>query len=226
MYKRQDLHTQRLRQKGLYSLGPTHSKVAAKGPPHSKVAAKGGYSLGPTGYGKTTILTMTSSGQRIYLLEPPLPKGTAEGRYLPEPPHSKGTAEGRYSSPTQNVRLRNDTHFHNDELLSREDTLFISTTNYQQWTTLISTKNSYHAAEAASIPRCGMDFFSRSQRPLQTLLQCPYTPTPTPRATTCNNICVHVKDPVVQTSVDYENTKTPNMHRRLGSATLSQLAFP
>ena len=27
-------------------------------------------------------------------------------------------------------------------------------------------------------------------------------------------------------SVDYGNTKTPSMHRRLGSATLSQLGFP
>ena len=26
--------------------------------------------------------------------------------------------------------------------------------------------------------------------------------------------------------VDYRNTKTPSMHRRLGSATLSQVAFP
>ena len=26
--------------------------------------------------------------------------------------------------------------------------------------------------------------------------------------------------------MDYGNTKTPSMHRRLGSATLSQLAFP
>ena len=29
-----------------------------------------------------------------------------------------------------------------------------------------------------------------------------------------------------QSSVDYGNTKTLSMHRRLGSATLSQLAFP
>ena len=27
-------------------------------------------------------------------------------------------------------------------------------------------------------------------------------------------------------SVDYGNTKTPSVHRRFGSATLSQLAFP
>ena len=29
-----------------------------------------------------------------------------------------------------------------------------------------------------------------------------------------------------QSSMDYENTKTPSTHRRLGSATLSQLTFP
>ena len=29
-----------------------------------------------------------------------------------------------------------------------------------------------------------------------------------------------------QSSLDYGHTKTPSMHRRLGSATLSQLAFP
>ena len=46
-----------------------------------------------------------------------------------------------------------------------------------------------------------------------------------PFAVTWINICVHVKDPVVQT-VDYGNTKTPSMHPRFGSATLSQLAFP
>ena len=38
----------------------------------------------------------------------------------------------------------------------------------------------------------------------------------------------HGKDPVVNVkgSVDYKNTKTPKMHRRLGSATLLQPAFP
>ena len=41
-------------------------------------------------------------------------------------------------------------------------------------------------------------------------------------------ICAHVKDPVVRvkSSGYYENTKTPSMHPRLGSATLLQLAFP
>ena len=47
-------------------------------------------------------------------------------------------------------------------------------------------------------------------------------------AIACIYIGVHVQDPVSphQSSVDYENIKTPSMHRRLGSATLSQLAFP
>ena len=50
----------------------------------------------------------------------------------------------------------------------------------------------------------------------------------TPCAIACINICAHVKDPVVhvESSVDYGNTKTPSMHLRLASATLSQLAFP
>ena len=47
-------------------------------------------------------------------------------------------------------------------------------------------------------------------------------------AIACINICVHVKDPVVHVRVRWmkETLKTPSMHRRLGSATLSQLAFP
>ena len=64
-----------------------------------------------------------------------------------------------------------------------------------------------------------------------------------PCAIACINICVHVKDPVVHVRVwwimetlkhpactidlvDYGNTETPGMHDRLGSAALSQLAFP
>ena len=47
----------------------------------------------------------------------------------------------------------------------------------------------------------------------------------------CILICAHVKDPVVHVRVRWImaktlNTKTPSMHPRLGSATLSQLAFP
>ena len=47
-------------------------------------------------------------------------------------------------------------------------------------------------------------------------------------AIACIYICAHVKDPAVRVKslVDYENAITPSMHRRLGSATLSQLAFP
>ena len=39
---------------------------------------------------------------------------------------------------------------------------------------------------------------------------------------------MHVKDPVspYQGSEDYGNIKTSSIQRRLGSATLSQLAFP
>ena len=47
----------------------------------------------------------------------------------------------------------------------------------------------------------------------------------------CNrmhSICVHVKHPVVHVRVRWimETLKTPSIHRRLGSATLSQPAFP
>ena len=47
-------------------------------------------------------------------------------------------------------------------------------------------------------------------------------------AVACIYICAHVKDPVVHVRVRWmkETLKTPSMHRRLGSATLSQLAFP
>ena len=47
-----------------------------------------------------------------------------------------------------------------------------------------------------------------------------------PCAIACIYICAHVKDPIVhvRVSVGYGNTKSPSMHRRLGSATLSQLA--
>ena len=43
----------------------------------------------------------------------------------------------------------------------------------------------------------------------------------------CICICAHVKDPVVHVRVRWimETLKIPSMHRRLGSATLSQLAF-
>ena len=55
-----------------------------------------------------------------------------------------------------------------------------------------------------------------------TLLRCPYTPM-------CNHMHLHLcarygsRCPC-QSSVDYGNTKTPSVHLRLGSTTLSQLA--
>ena len=59
-----------------------------------------------------------------------------------------------------------------------------------------------------------------------TLLRCPYTPM-------CNHMHLHLcarygsRCPC-QSSVDYGNTKTPSVHRRLGSATLRRVAagFP
>ena len=53
---------------------------------------------------------------------------------------------------------------------------------------------------------------------------------PTPHcAIACITISGHVKDRVIdpcQSSVDYGDTETPSMHRRLGSAILLQLVFP
>ena len=48
-----------------------------------------------------------------------------------------------------------------------------------------------------------------------------------PCAIACINICAHVKDPVVHVRVRWimETLKTASMHRKLGSTTLSQLAF-
>ena len=46
-------------------------------------------------------------------------------------------------------------------------------------------------------------------------------------ATAYINICVHVKDSVAHVRVRWNMvTQTPSVHRRLGSATLLQLAFP
>ena len=56
-----------------------------------------------------------------------------------------------------------------------------------------------------------------------------------PRAQTeSTDICAHVKDSAVhikvrwimETKQQQQQQKTPSMHRMLGSATLSQLAFP
>ena len=81
-----------------------------------------------------------------------------------------------------------------------------------------------HAADAGSTPRWARDFSPR------VTFQCrlSYGVRTPPCAIACIYICAQVKDPVVhvKSSVDYWNTKTPSMHPRLGSATLSQLAFP
>ena len=50
---------------------------------------------------------------------------------------------------------------------------------------------------------------------IMTLLRCPYTP-----------VCNRIRFSPCQSLVDYGNTRTPSMHRRLGSTTLSQQAFP
>ena len=73
-----------------------------------------------------------------------------------------------------------------------------------------------HAADAGSIPRCGKGFFFQNQTSVQTLLRCPYT-------SVCSCMHLHLCECQV---IDYGNTRTPNIHLRLGSATLSQLAFP
>ena len=73
-------------------------------------------------------------------------------------------------------------------------------------------------------PGAARDFSPRVNFLEKTLLRCPYTPV-------CN--CMHRHRCArsrscspCQISVDYGHTETPSMHRRLGSATLSQLAFP
>ena len=66
-------------------------------------------------------------------------------------------------------------------------------------------------------PGAARHFFSRSPLSVQTALRCLYTPV-------CNRMHLHLcaryrsRSPC-QSSVDYGNTKTPSMHRRLGSAT-------
>ena len=79
-----------------------------------------------------------------------------------------------------------------------------------------------HAADADSIPRCGKGLFSHSQLSVQTLLRVYANPRVQLHALTS----VRTMCRPCQSSVDYGNTKTPSMNSRLGSATLSQLAFP
>ena len=85
----------------------------------------------------------------------------------------------------------------------------------------VGSASDRHAADAGSILWCGKGFFSQSQRSVQTFRTLPM----------CNRMHLHLctrqrSCSPCQSSVDYGNTKTPSMHRRLGSATLSQLAFP
>ena len=81
-----------------------------------------------------------------------------------------------------------------------------------------------YAADTGSIPRCGKRFSSQSRLSVQTVLRCPCIPV-------CNrthqHLCARERScSPCQSSVDYGNANTSSMHRRLGSATLSQLAFP
>ena len=72
------------------------------------------------------------------------------------------------------------------------------------------------------IPWCGKGFFSQSTFSADSLT-CVHAP---PFTIACNNICTHVKDPVVHvSSEDYGNIKTPSMHDKLGSMTLLQQSF-
>ena len=80
-----------------------------------------------------------------------------------------------------------------------------------------------HVANAGSIPRCGKGFFSQSAFSADSLTVFVH-PRVQSHAFT-SGTCSRSRSPC-QKSVDYENTETPNMHPRLGSATLLQLAFP
>ena len=72
-------------------------------------------------------------------------------------------------------------------------------------------------------PSAGRDFSLR-QISVQTLLRYPYTLF----AIACINLCAHIKNPVAHVRVWWirKNTKTPSMRCRLGSVTMSRLAFP
>ena len=75
-----------------------------------------------------------------------------------------------------------------------------------------------HAADSGSIPRCSKGIFSQSQLSVQTLWRVSLHPL----------VQSHALRSVVHMlcSVDYGNTKTPRLHLRLDSATLSLSAFP
>ena len=89
----------------------------------------------------------------------------------------------------------------------------------------VGTASDRHADDTGSIPRCSKGFFFPRVNFQCRLSYGVHTP---PCAIACINSRVHFEDPVVhvKSSVDYGNTKTPSSQRRLGSATLSQLAFP
>ena len=82
----------------------------------------------------------------------------------------------------------------------------------------------WHATDPGSSPWCGKGFFFQSQLSVQTLLRCLYTPV-------CNciheHLCTHERShSPCQSLMYYGNTETTSMHHKLGSLTLSQLAFP
>ena len=74
-------------------------------------------------------------------------------------------------------------------------------------------------------PWCGKGFFSQSQLSVQTLSRVSIH-LRVPWHTLISKCIVKRSCSPCQSSVDYGNTKTPSMHRRLGSATRLQLAFP
>ena len=94
----------------------------------------------------------------------------------------------------------------------------------------VGRASDWRTADAGSIPRCGKGVFSTPR----VNFQCRFSygvrtpPHPFPVcAIACINIYEHVKDPVGHVRVRWimETLKHLSMHRRLGSATLSQLAF-
>ena len=88
----------------------------------------------------------------------------------------------------------------------------------------VGTESDRHAVDAGSIPLCSTGIFFQES----TFNADSYGLRTPSCAIACINIWAHVNDPVfhVRSSVDYGNTKTPSMHRRLGRVTLPQLAFP
>ena len=91
----------------------------------------------------------------------------------------------------------------------------------------VGRASDWHAADAGSIPRChkGFFFFFSQKLSVQTILRCAFTPP------VCNRIyqrlCARWRScNPYQSSLNYADTKTSSMHRRLGSATLLRLAFP